>query len=231
MESNRKIILLVILLISNIPAWSGGKNDPPDDILTIEALITAHKKMKKAEDLAVLELSGIYETHVVTQTMAKKYNQTRMMLNQRLADVGSYITLLSSIASITIQLKDLTESYTEFTKTTYNNAKRQPFLLLVYTNANVKIANEIQHISKCCVDFAAFQSNILKATMNEKRQILGFISANIAAIQRIINSATLTCRSLLATGVQEYHVWEIINSKTNQDLISKIIGKWTQNAG
>ncbi len=231
MGTNKKLTFLFIALFCYMNAWSGGKNSPPDDIATIEALIDAHKKMKKAEDIAVLELSSIAYTQSLTQKVATKYNQTRTMLNQRLADAGSYLTLLSSIASITLQLKDLTESYKEFTETTYNNAKRQPFLLMVYTNANIQIANEIKHISKSCVDFAAFQSNILKATMNEKRQLLGFISANIASVQRIINRASLTCRSLLATGIQEYHVWEIINSKTNQEIINKVITKWKEKAG
>lgn len=153
------------------------------------------------------------------------------MLNQRLADVGSIVTLVSSLASITLQLKNLTESYAEFTETAYKNAQRHPFLVMVYTNANLQIASEIKHITKCCADFAAYQTNVLKSTMNEKRQLLGFISANIAAVQQIINRASLTCRSMLSTGVKEYHVWEIINSKTNQEIINKVIGKWIGNAG
>lgn len=223
--------MIAMLLLCNIAAWSGGKNSPPDDIATIEALIDAHKKMKKAEDIAVLELTAITETQSLTQKMATKYNQTRTMLNQRLADAGSYLTLLSSIASVALQLKDLTESYAEFTETTYKNAQRQPFLVMVYTTANIKIAKEIKHITKCCAEFPLFQTNVLKATMDEKRQILGFISAHIALTQRIINRATLTCRSVLATGVQEYHVMDIIDSKTNQEIINKIIAKWKTNAG
>ena len=217
--------------MANIMANAGGKNSPPDDILTIEALISAHKSMKKAEDIAVLELSAIAETQDITKKMAAKYNQTRRMLNQRLADVGSALTLFSSVASITMQLKDLTESYADFTERVYNNAKRQPFLLLTYTTANIQIANEIKHITKCCTDFVGFQTNVLKATMEEKRQILGFISAHISAVQRIINRTSIMCRSMLAIGVQEYHVYDIINSKANKDLMKKIIGKWKGNSG
>ncbi len=231
MGSSKQIILLVILLMSNIAAWSGGKNDPPDDIPTIEALIDAHKRMQKAEDLAVLELGYITTAQSFSQKAAAKYNETRKMLNQRLADVGSALTLASSIASITMQLKDLTETYADFTKTTYNNAKRHPFLLLIYTSTNAQVAKEIEHITKCCIDFAGFQTNVFKSTMNEKRQLLGFISANIASIQRILNRASLTCRSMLATGVQEYHVWDLVNSKTNQEIINKVIAKWKTKAG
>lgn len=230
MEPSKKLIVLAVLLICNIAVWGGGKNDFPDDFITIEALIDAHKKMKKAEDLAVVELTAITETQNLTQRMATKYNQTRSMLNERLADVGSYVSLISSIGSIALQLKNLTESYAEFTETAYKNAKRQPFLVLVYTNANLQIANEIKHITKCCADFALFQSNVLKATMAEKRQILGFIAAHIASTQRIINRVSLFCRSVLATGVQEYHVLDIVNSKTNQEIINKIIAKWKTNA-
>ena len=230
MGTTKKIILLIFFIVSNIAAWGAGKNAPPDDVPTIEALIDAHKKMKKAEDLAVLELSAIAETQDLSQKVAAKYNLTRKMLNQRLADVGSVVTLASSLVNITLQLKNLTESYAEFTKTTYKNAKRQPFLLLVYTSANMQIANEIKHITKSCADFPLFQTNVLKATMAEKRQLLGFISAHINSVQRIINRVTLTCRSVLTTGVQEYHVKDIINSKTNQEIINKIIAKWKEKA-
>lgn len=230
MEPYKKLIILVLIIVGNIPTWGASKNTPPDDIMTIEALIDAHKKMKKAEDIAVLELSAIAETHDLTKKMATKYNQTRQMLNQRLADVGSYITLVSSLVSITQQMKNLTESYADFTETAYKNAKRQPYLMMVYTSANLQIADEIKHIIKSCGDFTLFQSNVLKATMEEKRQMLGFISAHIASAQMIINRASLTCRSVLTTGVKEYHVAELINSKTNKEIINKVITKWIQKA-
>lgn len=220
-----------MLIMTNISVWSGGKNAPPDDLPTIEALIDAHKKMQEAEKLAVLELGYITTAQSFSQKAAAKYNETRKMLNQRLADVGSYITLASSLASIALQLKDLTETYADFTKTTYNNAKKHPFLLLVYTQANVKVAKEIEHITKSCADFAGFQTNILKSTMEEKRQLLGFISYNISSVIRILNSATLMCRSVLFAGVQEYHVSEIINSQTNKEIIEKVIAKWKTKAG
>ena len=232
MATYSKLVVVIMLLTMVSPNVSaGGKNDPPDDIPTIEALIDAHKKMKQAEDIAVLELTAAAETQSVTQKMAGKYNETRKMLNQRLSDVGSIITLASSLVNITLQLKNLTESYEEFTKTTYGNAKKHPFLLLTYANANMQIAWEIKHIAKSCGDFALFQTNVLKSTMDEKRQILGFIQMHIATAQRIINRATLQCRSVLAVGVQEYHVSDIINSEANKEIMNKIIGKWKGNAG
>lgn len=231
MGTYRKTIILALILIFGTGASQGAsKNAPPDDILTIEALIDAHKKMKKAEDLAIIELTTTAGTQEITKKAAAKYNETRKMLNQRLADVGSVVTIASSLVSLTQQLKNLTESYVEFTETTYKNAKRKPFLMLVYTNANMQIANEIKHITKCCTDYALFQTNVLKSTMDEKRQLLNFLSAHIASTQRIINRATLTCRSALTTGVQMYHVDQIINSETNKEIMNKIISKWKQNA-
>lgn len=226
MGTSKEMMTIWMLIIGILPCWGASKNAPPDDIATIEALIDAHKKMMKAEELAVLELTTTAGTQEITTKWAAKYNKTRKMLNQRLADVGSYATLVSSLASIALQLKNLTESYAEFTETTYKKAKKQPFLLLVYTNTNIRIEKEIEHIVKCCGDYALFQSNVLKATMEEKRQILGFISTHIATVQRLINRANLTCRSVLATGVKEYHVMDIINSETNKELMEKIISKW-----
>lgn len=196
----------------------------PNDIPTIEALISAHKAMKKAEDIAILDLSSISATHKQTSGFANKYKEAKSMLNQRLADVNSAITLVSSIFSVTLKLKNLMEDYKDFTVITYKNAKRQPFLLLTYTNANKQIVDETKRIAAKCTQFALFQTNVLKATMEEKKQILEFISMNIASVQRIISQATWTCRSLLATGIKEYHVKDLIES--SEDIINKIIGLW-----
>lgn len=225
MEQYKKITAAVLAFVLAFQ-FCGAAVVMPDDVGTIEALIDAHKSMKKAEDLAILDLTAISGTHKETKDFAKKYNEARSKLNQRLADVNSTITLVSSVFSVTLQLKNLIEDYKDFTVTTYNNAKRQPFLLLTYANANKQIAAEIKSISAKCMEYSLFQTNVLKATMEEKRQILGYISMNIASVQRIINRASLLCRSMLATGIQEYHVYDLVNS--NQDLMNKIISVWKQ---
>lgn len=230
MGKSKKIIILALISFNAMSTMAAGKNSAPNDIPTIEALIDAHKKMKKAEDIAVVELSAITETHDLTSRLASRYNQTRTKLNQRLADVGSVVTLVSSLLSITQQLKNLTEDYAYFTETTYKNAQKHPYLILVYTNANAQLVSEIKHIIKSCADFSFFQTNVFKSTMEEKRQLLGFISMHIASAQRIISRATMICRSICLTGVKEYHVQDLINSKTNQELINKVINKWIQKA-
>lgn len=226
----KQMTIAIICLLMPAAVYAGGKNSPPPDVPTIEALIDAHKSMKKAEDIAVTELTAIYETQTLAKKAAAKYNETRKMLNQRMADVGSILTLTSTVATIALQLKDLTESYADFTEKAFANAKRHPFLLATYTNANLQIAWEITHITKSCGDFVLFQTNVFKSTMDEKRQILAFIQMHISSVQRIINRASMQCRSMMATGVQEYHVMDIVNSKTNQEIMNKVIGKWQRNA-
>lgn len=225
-QTNRIGILVIILSFFWINAYPNGKNSLPRDPTTIEALIDAHKKMKEAEDLAIKELAATTVLHTETKSLADKYNEVKSFLNERMADAGSYVTLASDVANVLLKLESLYENYKYFTEITYSNAKRQPFLLLSYTSTNAELASEIKHIATKCAEYTGFQNNILKATMAEKRKLLYYISSHINSCDMIIRHANMICRSMLNTGLQEYHVRDLINSANNNKIMSKVIESW-----
>lgn len=227
MEQSCKIILFVIL-VSLVSPCSIFAAVAPDDLPTIEALIDVHKRMRKAEDLAVLELTTIEETHSLTKKSTIDFNRTRTALNKRMSDVNSYLSLALQLTNITLKVKNLLENYVDFSETTYRHALSQPFTLAYYVNANVKIKKEVEHVSKMVAGFTAAGINLLKATMQEKYMVLGQIDTAVGRINRVISHANLVCRGMVRTGVKSYHIKEIINDKTNKEIADKLIGLWKQ---
>lgn len=222
MELSRELKYFLLFLLFVVPAKIWAQSDIP----TIEALIDAHKKMKKAEDLAVLELTTIAETQSLTQKTAKAYNRSRTLLNKRMSDANSYLTLASQLTNITLKMKTVIDNYSDFTGTTFNHVKGEPFLLAYYVKANLEITREIKHISQLIGSYAATGMNLLKATMHEKYKMLSLIESSIARINGILWRTNLVCRSIVKTGVREWHVEEI--SKASKTIANDLIALWKQ---
>lgn len=227
MEQSRKLILTIVLsLIMAIPLSAALI---PDDIPTIEALIDVHKRMKGAEDLAVIELTAIEETHSLTEKAAKAVNETRTVLNKRMSDANSYLSLALQLTNVTLKVKNLIENYADFTTLTYEYALKQPLVMVYYVNANAKIKKEVEHISTLFAGYSAAGLNILKATMEEKYRVLGQIQNAVARINMIISHANLVCKGMLNTGIRIYHIEDIINNKTNKSIADELIALWKGN--
>lgn len=220
------LLLLASVFVSNMRIHAAIV---PDDVLTIEALVDVHKRMKKAEDLAVLELTTIEETHSLTERATTAVNKTRTVLNKRLSDANSYISLALQLTNVTLKVKNLIENYADFTKYTYQHALSQPLTLAYYTNANIKIKREVELIGKMVAGFSAAGINLLKATMQEKYMVLGQIDNAVLKINMIINHANLVCRGMQKTGIRMYHVKELLSDKTNKEITDKLIALWIQN--
>ena len=226
MEPAYRIVAVIVLLVASLPLKAGTV---PNDLPTIEALIDAHKKMKKAEDLAVLELTAIEETHSLTEKVTTAFNKTRTALNKRMSDANSYIALASQVTGVALKLKNLVENYADFTTLTYEHAVNNPLVMVYYVNANAKIKNEVKHVEALVAGFTASGLNLLKATMQEKYAALAKIENAIARINRIIGHASLMCRSMVNGGVKIWHVKDLLNDKTTETIAEKLIALWNEN--
>lgn len=223
MELTRKIMLSLLLVATLLfPLGIRGQNDIP----TLEALIDAHKKMKKAEDLAVLELTTITATHSLTEKVTTAYNKTRTILNKRMSDTNSYIMLVSQLSNVTLKMVGLIENYSDFTSGTYKLAQDKPFVMAYYIRANLELKNEIKFLSQMISTYAASGLNLLKATMKEKYQVLAQIDISISKMNRLINRTNLICKGMVKTGVREWHVKELAES--SKYIVKEIIELWQQ---
>lgn len=198
----------------------------PEDVPSIEALIDAHKKMKKAEDLAVLELGAIEETHGLTERVTAAYNKTRTTLNKRLSDGNSYLSLATQIVNVTVKLENLIENYKDFTTLTYQYALKKPYVLVYYTKANYKLSKEIKHLSAIIGEYTASGLGILKATLEEKYRMVNMIEVSISALNRIIWRSDLICRSVIRIGLKSYHIQDLFDKETQELMTQLLIEQW-----
>lgn len=203
----------------------------PKDLPSIEALISAHKALSKMEDQGIKEIGAITTTQTFTDKATKAYNQTRTILNKRLSDGVSYVQLATQVTNVTMKLERLIENYKDFTTTTFQYTVKKPYVLVYYTRANLQLKKEIKHLTEMVAGLAAANFNILKATMEEKFQLLSRIEISIAAINRIIDHNDLVCRTLLRNGLKIYHVQDILNDRTFELTTQKLIARWDKEQG
>ncbi len=227
---SKKIALSISLFVLLLcPEVCSGNKFVPDDLPTIEALIDAHKKMKRAEDLAVLELTAIEETHRLTDKAVAAYNNTRSILNKRLADANSYLMLAVHISNVAIKVARVVQNYADFTTTTYDYALKKPFVMVYYTKANYELAKESKHVAEMVAGFTASGLNLLKATMEENYKVLMQIENSIARMNRIIATNNMICRGMIHTGLKIWHVQDILSDKAMDSIANKIIALWIGN--
>lgn len=227
MERIREIVLLITVFLIPHPDINASEA-LPDDVGTIEALIDAHKQMKRAEDLAVLHLELMVGEQSVTQKATTAFNNTRTVLNKRMSDVNSYLSLAAQLASVTTKVLRTVNSYADFTKYTYNHALKNPLAMYCYTNANIQIAKEISHMQKLIAGYTASGLNLLKATMQEKYRLLSQIDYEIFVINQIISRASMMCRSMIDSGIKRWHVEDMIKSDLSKSISDNLISLWNQ---
>lgn len=202
--------------------------DPP----TIEALISAHKQIKKEEDAMLVQLNLTKEEFSKSKKFTDKWKQTTDVLHKRLDDANSYIVLAMDIVKIANSLKQLIEEYADFTTLTYRYAAKKPYTLLFWSKANLQIKREVTKTTKLITEFVGNEAisaagiNILKATMKEKYQLIGLIQQNIFNIRSCIRHNDLVCRSALIFGFKPYHLDDFVGRDTEELITAKLIAQW-----
>lgn len=220
--------LTALLFVLTIVFSADAKGLPlPDDIPTIEALISAHKRIAKAENVALRELSGLETEHYSTKEFMNDCKKARDYLNQRLADVHSSLILGTRVLKVTIQIKNIIENYKEFVSLTFDNVDKHPFLAAYFATANATIAMESKLLYERIIQFsAAYETNVMKSTMKEKEQLLNIVETSIGKLNFMLWNANLTCRNIAIDGLHDYDIQEYLHNGTNKKIMDKIIAKW-----
>ncbi|MCM1491091.1 MAG: hypothetical protein NC095_09745 [Muribaculum sp.] len=225
-QINKITITFLLFIFSFFYGYSAGKNDLPDDPIAIELWIQVHKNMKKAEKSATEDLAVIEGEHIATQSFSSKFHKTRTALNKRMADAGSYLTLASRILSLGLQVKEVWEDYSDFMETTYNNALDHPYLALICFQAHKQLKKELQNLATATTSAALLQTNVLKATMQEKHQFLNIISSRLVNIRMIISSAQRRVNRCVRGNVSEFIYRDFVKSGAYDNIMDKIKKRW-----
>ncbi len=193
---------------------------------TFEALMALHKAVKKDEDQAVARIASSFGEQSLVTKGAKKFNDVRSTLDSRLNNAYSYVVLAGAISSTANSLYMLTKEYKDFTVNTYKYVSKKPFVAWYYTDANVAIAREIKHAQRLYVSVAASGINLMKASMDEKLDLVMTLKNTIDNARRIIDNANLYCYLVTDCGWKPDYIWEILTSSVKDEIVEGVVGKW-----
>lgn len=202
--------------------------DWPKDMPTFEALMALHKAVKKDEDQALARIATSFGEQSLVTKGAEKFNDVRSMLDTRLNNAYSYVVLAAAISSTASSLYLLTKEYKDFTVNTYRHVSEKPFVAWYCTEANVAIAREIKHARKLYATIVASGINLMKASMDEKLNLVMSLKDTIENARRIIDNANLYCYLVTDCGWKPDYIWEILTSEVKDGIVSAVVNKWNR---
>ena len=220
-----KYLLLTLCLLT---AFQGSAFDLPKDLPTFEALMALHKCVKKDEDAALQRVATSFGEQSLVAKGAKKFNEVRTTLDTKLNNAYSYVVLAGAISSTASSLYLLAKEYADFTENTYQTVLKKPFVAWYYTEANVAIAREIKHCYTLYAAVAASGINVMKASMDEKLDLVMTLKTSIDRARYIIDNANLYCYMITECGWKPDYIWEILTSDVKDEIVKIVINNWNK---
>lgn len=219
--------LFILSLVILLPVRTSAI-DIPKDLPTIEALIALHKAIKKDEDKALQRVAASFGEQSFITKGADKFNDVRTTLDTRLNNAHSYLVLAGAISSTANSLYMLVKEYKDFTSNTFKYVSGKPFVAWYYTDANVAISREVKHCYNLYAAVAASGINLMKASMDEKLNLVFSLKASIDRARHTIDNANLYCFLVTDCGWKPDYIWEILNSEVKDAIAEKVINKWNK---
>lgn len=220
----RIVFILLGLAICLSPTRAGF--ELPSDLPTIEALISLHKLIKAEEDKAMEKVALSFGEQSIVTKGAKNFNDVRTTLDSKLSNSYSYVLLAATLASTATSLYQLIRDYTNFTGDAAKSLAKKPMVGWYYTEAMYACAREIKNIKALYTAMAASGANVMKASMDEKMNLLFQLKSSIDSIKAIINNAYSWCSIVTIGGFKHDYIWDILNSEVKDRIAEEIINKW-----
>ena len=202
--------------------------DIPEDLPTIEALIDLHKDMKSAEDNAMKNIAVSYgeQSEVTKKTI--NFNEVRTTLNTKLNNAYSYVLLAAALSGTANSLYKLINEYADFTSSMAGTVTSKPMVGWYYTEAVYACSREIKNIKALYATMAASNLNIMKASMDEKLNMIFQIKTSIDNMLRIIDQAYVWCSIVAVGGFHYDYIWDILNSEVTDEIAEGVISIWNE---
>ena len=115
----------------------------------------------------------------------------------------------------------LVKEYKDFTSNTFKHVSGKPFVAWYYADANVAISREVKHCYNLYASVAASGINLMKASMDEKLDL-------VLTLKTSIDNANLYCFLVTDCGWKPDYIWEILNSEVKNAIAEKVINKWNK---
>lgn len=223
-----KLIASALLLSSSLSSRAAEIFDLPKDLPTAEALMALHKCIKKDEDQALTRIATSFGEQSIVTKGARKFNDVRTTLDSKLNNAYSYVVLAGAISSTASSMYQLSKEYKDFTVNTFKHVKEKPFVAWYYTEANVAISREIKHCYNLYAAVAASGINLMKASMDEKLNLVMTLKNSIDRARYIIDNANLYCYLVTECGWKPDYIWEILTSEVKDEIVKFVINNWNK---
>ena len=181
----------------------------PADLPTIEALISLHKMMKAEEDKAMEKIAVSYGEQSIVTKGAQKFNDARTTLDSKLSNAYSYVLLAATLAS-----------------TSTSPFLKKPMVGWYYMEAMYACEREIKNIKALYTTMTASGINVMKASMDEKMNLLFQLKTSIDNMRGIIDNAYTWCSIVAIGGFKHDYIWDILNSEVKDKIAEDIINNW-----
>ena len=222
----KKSIIFIVCLVLSLSSARAEVFDLPHDLPTIEALISLHKLVKAEEDDAMARVATSFGEQSLVTKGAKKFNDVRTTLDSKLSNAYSYVVLAGALSSTANSLYRLITDYADFTTNMVETVKKKPMVGWYYTEAMFACDREIKGIKLMFATMSAAGMNVMKASMDEKLEMVFELKTRIDTMRGIIDSASLWCSAVAIGGFGHDYIWDILNSEVLDKIANGVINNW-----
>ena len=217
------ILMLAVLGIAEIHAI-----DWPHDLPTIEALIDLHKMIKGAEDGARDKVAFSFGEQSMVTKGADKFNDVRTTLDSKLSNGYSYVLLAACLGSTANSMYKLIQEYSEFAQLSAKYTTKKPMVAWYFAEANLACSREIKNIKALYMTMTASGLNVMKASMDEKLNLVNSLKTSIDTMRGIIDSAYCWASVVAIGGFHYDYIWDILNSEVTDEIATGLINQWNK---
>lgn len=218
------LIMMAVLLIQ-------GKAlaiEWPQDFPTIEALISLHKMIKGEEDAARDKIAVSFGEQSLVTKGANKFNDARTTLDSKLSNGYSYVLLAASLSYTASSMYKLIQEYSEFAQLSFQYSTKKPMVAWYFAEANLACSREIKNIKALYLTMTASGLNVMKASMDEKLNLVNSIKTSIDTMRGIIDSAYCWASIVAVGGFHYDYIWDILNSEVTDEIATGLINQWNK---
>ena len=157
---------------------------------------------------------------------AEKFNDVRTTLDSKMNNAYSYVVLAAAIGSTANSLYRLIKDYADFTSNTMETFKDKPMVGWYYSEAMFACNREIKAIKKMYTTMSAAGLNVMKASMDEKLELVFELKTRIDTMRGIIDNASLWCSVVTTGGFKYDYIWDILSSDVLDEIAEDVINNW-----
>ena len=219
---------LIMLVVCSFTIHPASAIEWPGDLPTIEALISLHKMIKGQEDDARDRIAVSFGEQSLITKGAEKFNDARTTLDSKLSNGYSYVLLAACLSSTANSMYRLIQEYSEFAKLSAKYTTKKPMVAWYFAEANLACSREIKNIKNLYMTMAASGVNVMKASMDEKLNLINSIKTSIDTMRGIIDSAYCWASIVAVGGFHYDYIWDILNSEVTDEIATGLINQWNK---